>query len=75
MKSEATLFLGMIGRLSDTKQYISNSVSAAMLARDWSEGHARVFACWIAGATAGAVDTKGMCLVVAVPNLLTFEIL
>lgn len=46
-----------------------------MLARDWSEGHARVFACWIAGATAGAVDTKGMCLVVAVPNLLTFEIL
>lgn len=66
VKNEATLFLGMIGRLTDSKQYMLNSVSSAMLARDWSEGHARVFACWIAGATADAIDTKGKCLVIVV---------
>jgi telomere length regulation protein len=73
VKREATLLLGIIGRLTDSKQYMLNSVSTAMLARDWSEGHARVFACWIAGATAGAVDTKGKCLVVVVYIRLRFE--
>ncbi|KAH9056651.1 telomere length regulation protein-domain-containing protein [Lactarius vividus] len=60
VKSEATLLLGIIGRLTEGKQYVLDSTSTAMLARDWSEGHARVYACWAAGATAGAVDTKAV---------------
>ncbi|KAF8270409.1 telomere length regulation protein-domain-containing protein [Lactarius quietus] len=58
VKREATLLQGIVGRLADSKRYVSDNVSTAMLARDWSEGHARVYACWIAGATAGAIDTK-----------------
>ncbi|KAI9456255.1 telomere length regulation protein-domain-containing protein [Lactarius psammicola] len=58
VKREANLLLGIIGRLTDGKQYVLDSTSTAVLARDWSEGHARVYACWVAGATAGAVDTK-----------------
>ncbi|KAH9001642.1 hypothetical protein EDB92DRAFT_1827974 [Lactarius akahatsu] len=60
VKREATLLLGIIGRLSEGKQYVLDSTSTAMLARDWSEGHARVYACWAAGATAGAIDTKAV---------------
>ena len=66
VKREAILLQGVVGRLTDGKQYMFDSVSTAMLARDWSEGHARVYACWIAGATASAVDAKGKCLVVMV---------
>jgi telomere length regulation protein len=66
VKREATLLRGIVGKLTDGKQYLFDSVSTAMLSRDWSEGHARVFACWIAGATAGAVDTKGKSLVIVV---------
>ncbi len=65
-KREATLLLGIIGRLTEGKQYVLDSVSTAVLARDWSEGHARVYACWVAGATTGAVDTKGKRLIVLV---------
>jgi telomere length regulation protein len=61
VKTEAILLQGIVGRFTDGKQYLFNSVSTAMLARDWSEGHARVYGCWIAGATAGTVDTKGKC--------------
>jgi telomere length regulation protein len=64
VKREAVLLQGILGRLTDGKQYLFDSVSTAMLSRDWSEGYARVFACWVAGATAGAVDTKGKCLVI-----------
>lgn len=63
VKRGATLLVGIVGKLTDGKQYLFESVSTAMLARDWTEGHARVYACWIAGATAGAVDKKGKCLV------------
>ncbi|KAH9038997.1 telomere length regulation protein-domain-containing protein [Lactarius pseudohatsudake] len=57
---------------SFTLQSILTSLFAhisAMLARDWSEGHARVYACWAAGATAGAVDTKGSRLRFLTPTL------
>ncbi|KAH9174221.1 telomere length regulation protein-domain-containing protein [Lactarius sanguifluus] len=60
VKREATLLLGILGRLSEGKQYVLDSTSTAMLARDWSEGHARVYACWAAGATAGAIDTNAV---------------
>lgn len=73
VKREATLLQGIVGRFTDGKSYLFNSVSTAMLARDWSEGHARVYACWIAGATAGTVDTKGKCLVVMVHMILTLN--
>ncbi|KAI9446831.1 hypothetical protein H4582DRAFT_1908693 [Lactarius indigo] len=59
-KREATLLQGIIGRLTEGKQYVLDSTSTAMLARDWSEGHARVYACWVAGATAGVVDAKAV---------------
>ncbi len=73
VKREATLILGIIGRLTVDKQYLVDSTSTAMLARDWSEGHARVYACWVAGATADMFDTKGTCVMVADYRCLRFQ--
>jgi telomere length regulation protein len=63
VKWEAVLLQGIVWRLTDGKRYVFDSVSMAVLTRDWSEGHARVYAYWIAGAMAGTIDTKGKCLV------------
>jgi telomere length regulation protein len=64
VKREATLLRGIIGSLGKDKKYLLESASAVVLARDWSEGHARVYACWVAGASTGVVDRQGKYLVV-----------
>jgi telomere length regulation protein len=63
VKREAGLLLGIVGSLRDDKTYIRDSTSAVILARDWGEGHARVYACWFAGARSGVGDVQGEHLV------------
>ena len=63
VKREAGLLLGIVGRLREDKPYIRDNTSAVLLARDWGEGYARVFACWVAGARTGVRDIEGEHLV------------
>jgi telomere length regulation protein len=65
VKREAGLLLGIVGSLQEDKTYIRDSTSAVILARDWGEGHARVYACWVAGARTGVGDVQGEHLVTA----------
>ncbi|KAI0303468.1 telomere length regulation protein-domain-containing protein [Multifurca ochricompacta] len=58
VKREAALLLKIIGDFQD--KYALDSTSAVVLARDWAEGHARVYACWVAGATTGAIADKAV---------------
>jgi telomere length regulation protein len=64
VKREATLLRGVIGSLGKEKKYLLDNTSAVVLARDWSEYHARVYTCWVAGASTGVVDRQGECLLV-----------
>ncbi len=59
VKREAGLLLGIVGSLRDDKTYIRDSTSAVILSRDWGEGHARMYACWVAGARSGVGDVQG----------------
>jgi len=63
VKLEAGLLLGIVGSLREDKPYIRDNISAVLLARDWGEGHARVYACWVAGARTGVGDVQGEYLV------------
>ena len=63
VKREACLLLGIVGSLKEDKKHILDNASAVVLTRNWSEGHARVYACWVAGATTGVVDVHGEHLV------------
>jgi telomere length regulation protein len=62
VKREAALLRGIIGSLGTEKKYILDNTSAVVLARDWSEHHARVYTCWVAGASTGVADRQGECL-------------
>jgi telomere length regulation protein len=63
VKREASLLLGMVGSLREDKKYILDNTSAVILSRNWSEGYARVYACWAAGTTTGIVDVHGEYLI------------
>jgi telomere length regulation protein len=75
VKGEATLLRGIIGSLGKEKKYILDNISAVVLARDWSESHARVYTCWVAGASTGVVDSQGEYLLVMTRVCLTSLIL
>ena len=62
VRREAILLRGIVGSWGDNRKYLLDSTSAVVLARDWSEGHARVYSCWVAGASTGVVDYQGKCL-------------
>jgi telomere length regulation protein len=71
VKREATLLQGIVGSLGKDNKHILDSTSAVVLARNWSEGHARAYVCWVAGASTGVVDHQGMCLGVVTDVYLT----
>jgi len=74
VKREAGVLLGIVGSLGEDKKYLLESTSAVVLSRDWSEGYARVYTCWVAGATTDAVDVRGEHLVTAMCMCLKFEL-
>ena len=58
VKREAGLLRGTVGELAKESS-LWQSVGAAILSRDWNEGHARIYACWAAGAQTGSVNEGG----------------
>ncbi|KAJ6623438.1 telomere length regulation protein-domain-containing protein [Mycena sp. CBHHK59/15] len=51
VKREALLLRGLVGPFPSAKEDVElwESISAVVLGRDWSEGHARIFVCWASG--------------------------
>ncbi|EMD38650.1 hypothetical protein CERSUDRAFT_153646 [Gelatoporia subvermispora B] len=60
VKREALLLRGILGRLRKDRGELVDSFTAIALGRDWSEGHARIFSCWAAGAEDGQSDTEAL---------------
>ncbi|KAJ7694168.1 telomere length regulation protein-domain-containing protein [Mycena rosella] len=49
VKRESRLVLGLLGPVVSDDTELWESVSAVILSREWSEAHARIFVCWVAG--------------------------
>ncbi|GBE82448.1 telomeric DNA binding protein [Sparassis crispa] len=60
VKREAQLLRNVLGNLRKDQGEIVDSVSAVVLGREWSEGHARIFACWAAGAEKDKIDAEAL---------------
>lgn len=58
VKREALVLKSLLGAATKDND-LMNGISAAMFGRHWSIGHARIFACWAAGADANTTDIKG----------------
>ncbi|KAI1790782.1 telomere length regulation protein-domain-containing protein [Ganoderma leucocontextum] len=65
VKQEAQLLISLIGPLTRANTELSECISAVALGRTWSEGHARVFACWAAGAQRGDRTREGLDVLLA----------
>ncbi|RPD65882.1 hypothetical protein L226DRAFT_500049 [Lentinus tigrinus ALCF2SS1-7] len=65
VKREALLLKQLFGALSRSNGELSESFSAVALGRTWTEGHARIFACWAAGAQHGSRTREGLDLLLA----------
>lgn len=59
VKREAQLLRHLVGRLSKEEGDLLDAFSAVALGREWSEGHARIFACWAAGTETHKTDEEG----------------
>ncbi|CCM02859.1 uncharacterized protein FIBRA_04971 [Fibroporia radiculosa] len=60
VKREAQLLKGLLGRLDTDNGEVLDAFSAIALGREWSEGRARIFACWAAGAESSTADIEGL---------------
>ncbi|KAF7363275.1 Telomere-reg-2 domain-containing protein [Mycena sanguinolenta] len=49
VKRESVVLLGLLGAVGSEDAELWESVSAVILTREWSEGLARIFVCWISG--------------------------
>ncbi|TFK90973.1 telomeric DNA binding protein [Polyporus arcularius HHB13444] len=65
VKREAILLRHLLGPLSKSNGELSESFSAVALGRNWDEAHARIFACWAAGAQQGSRTREGLDLLLA----------
>jgi hypothetical protein len=59
VKREATLLKQLVGPLNAQNDELWECASALFLSRDWNEGQARIFACWVAGCDKDNVDHEG----------------
>ncbi|KAJ7470566.1 telomere length regulation protein-domain-containing protein [Mycena latifolia] len=48
-KRESLLLLGLLGPVVPDDPELWEAISAVILSREWSEGHARIFVCWVCG--------------------------
>ncbi|KZT11519.1 uncharacterized protein LAESUDRAFT_740990 [Laetiporus sulphureus 93-53] len=60
VKREAQLLRDLLGKLTKDNSELLDAFSAVALGREWGEGHARIFACWAAGAESGARDREDL---------------
>lgn len=58
VKREARLLRELLGPLRKDGDLFDAFVGT-VLGRHWSVGHARIYACWVAGAEKGTVDKEG----------------
>ncbi|KAJ7219093.1 telomere length regulation protein-domain-containing protein [Mycena pura] len=49
VKREALLLLGLVGPVAADDPELWESIVTVILSREWGEGHARIFVCWISG--------------------------
>lgn len=56
---EALLVKRLVGLLHKDNPELVDCFSAVAFGRNWDEGHARIFACWAAGAQKDSRDRKG----------------
>ncbi|KAJ6513868.1 telomere length regulation protein-domain-containing protein [Mycena vitilis] len=49
VKRESLIVLGLLGPVVSEDSEFEESISAVILTREWSQGHARIFVCWVAG--------------------------
>lgn len=65
---EALLVKRLVGPLHKDNSELVDCFSAVAFGRNWNEGHARIFACWAAGAQKDSKDREGafrwICLLV-----------
>ncbi|KAF9821702.1 hypothetical protein IEO21_00548 [Rhodonia placenta] len=64
VKREAQLLKDLLGRPCSENGELLDCVSAVALGREWPEGHARIFACWTAGAEKDESDAEVLSKVV-----------
>ncbi|KAH9901137.1 telomeric DNA binding protein [Cubamyces lactineus] len=57
---EGLLLQNLLGSLLKSNSELVYCFSAVALGRHWDEGHARIFACWAAGAHKGARNREGL---------------
>ncbi|EJF62435.1 hypothetical protein DICSQDRAFT_154331 [Dichomitus squalens LYAD-421 SS1] len=65
VKREAHLLRQLLGPLTKENTELSDCFSAVALGRTWGEGHARIFACWAAGAQKGSRTREGLDVLLA----------
>jgi telomere length regulation protein len=59
IKREAELLSGILGHHQERASDLWENAAAVILSREWSQVHARIFACW---AALSGTDTEGMSL-------------
>ncbi|KAI0362718.1 hypothetical protein OH77DRAFT_1442575 [Trametes cingulata] len=57
---EAVLLRRLLGPLKKDSSELVDCFSAVALGRNWDEGHARILACWVAGAEKESRDREGL---------------
>ncbi|KAH9853981.1 telomeric DNA binding protein [Lenzites betulinus] len=57
---EAALVKNLFGPLHKDNSELVDCFAAVALGRNWDEGHARIFACWAAGARQASRDREGL---------------
>ncbi|KAM5539117.1 hypothetical protein V8D89_007340 [Ganoderma adspersum] len=65
VKQEAHLLKSLVGPITKANTELSECLSAVALGRTWSEGHARAFAYWAAGAQKGNRTREGLDVLLA----------
>ena len=60
--SQALLIRGIFGKPGKDRSEIWDAIQAVTLGREWSVGHARIFACWISGTEKTHNDLLGTLL-------------
>ena len=59
VKREAELLAGILGRYQENIRDLWESAAAVILSREWSQVHARVFACWATLSHTGKTNIEG----------------
>ncbi|KAI0318340.1 telomere length regulation protein-domain-containing protein [Amylostereum chailletii] len=60
VKREAEILGAILGDLKGEKKALWDSIGAVVLGRDWQEGYARIFVCWVAGTQKETVDEEAL---------------